>query len=316
MNMEQIRRPAPFDSVPSYAQFFVLFGLFGVCLVGFSFLGLDIAAWLTHTTVGQLESMSNLNDANVILGLKIEQIISSFGGFIVPALIFALLASSYKLEYLQINRLGKIGTLITGGLLMLCAFPLINYLGEWNSHLQLPASMKDIQDLIKSMEDKAGAVTDAFMGHQTISGLLLNLFMVGLLAAVAEELFFRACLQKLIIKATGNIHVGVWITGILFSAIHFEFFGFVPRMLMGVYLGYLFVWSKSLWVPIFAHFVNNATVVFLMYLEERNIAPKKIEEIGTNSGEIVYVIASVVIVIGLLVVIYRMEHKKTEIAVE
>ncbi|HXP50165.1 MAG TPA: CPBP family intramembrane glutamic endopeptidase, partial [Bacteroidia bacterium] len=246
---------------------------------------------------------------HVVLGLKIMQIVSAFGGFIVPAAVFSLLVSSNRLEYLHANKLGKISTLILGGLLMWCAFPLINYMGELNSRLQLPASMHDIQTWMKAKEDEAGALTNAFMDHQTIKGLLLNLFMVGFLAAVAEELFFRATLQQLIIKATGNIHVGVWVTGILFSAIHFEFFGFFPRMLMGVYLGYLFVWSKSVWVPIFAHFVNNATVVFLMYLEDKNMLPKKVDELGTNSSQIGYVIVSMVIVAVLMLVIYRIESK-------
>ncbi|MGP8214367.1 MAG: lysostaphin resistance A-like protein [Bacteroidia bacterium] len=316
MNMEEIRRPAPFDSVPLYAQFCILLGLFLVSLVGFTLLGMELASLLTNTSTAELASMNNLSDHNVVLGLKIMQIVSSFGGFIVPALIFALLASRNRLEYLQINHIGKFGVLIIGGLLMWCAFPLINYMGEMNSHLQLPASMQDIQDWMKAKEDEAGTLTNAFMEHQSFKGLLLNLFMVGLLAAVAEELFFRAALQQLVIKATGNIHAGVWLTGILFSAIHLEFFGFFPRMMMGVYLGYLFVWSKSVWVPIFAHFVNNATVVILMYLEERNIAPKKFEELGTENSQVGYVIGSTVIVAVLFLLIYKLTHREKKIAIE
>jgi len=189
-------------------------------------------------------------------------------------------------------------------------------MGELNSHLKLPDSMQDIQNWMKAKEDEAGTLTNAFMEHQSLKGLLLNLFMIGFLAAVAEELFFRATLQQLVIKATGNIHAGVWLTGILFSAIHLEFFGFFPRMLMGVYLGYLFVWSKSIWVPIFAHFINNATVVFLMYLEERNLLPKKFDEIGTSNAQIGYVIISTVVVGVLMMLIYRIEHKKKPVLPE
>lgn len=217
------------------------------------------------------------------------------------------------MDYLHLNKVGNWGVLLLGGLLMWCAFPLINYLGELNSHMQLPASMQDIQNWMKSKEDEAGALTDAFMAHQSFKGLMLNLFMVGFLAAVAEELFFRATLQQLVIKATGNIHAGVWITGILFSAIHFEFFGFIPRMLMGVYLGYLFVWSGSIWVPIFAHFVNNATVVFLMYLEQRNMLPDKFDQLGTDNSQIVYTIISAVIVTVLLVIIRNVSKKGKEL---
>ena len=316
MNMEQLQRPAPFDNVPLFVQFFTLLGLFFVSLVGFTLLGLELASVFTGSTAAQLTSMGNLDNPHVVMGLKIMQIVSSFGGFIVPALIFSLLASSRRMEYLHVKSIGSMGTLLLGGLLMWCAFPLINYMGELNSHLKLPDSMQDIQNWMKAKEDEAGTLTNAFMEHQSLKGLLLNLFMIGFLAAVAEELFFRATLQQLVIKATGNIHAGVWLTGILFSAIHLEFFGFFPRMLMGVYLGYLFVWSKSIWVPIFAHFINNATVVFLMYLEERNLLPKKFDEIGTSNAQIGYVIISTVVVGVLMMLIYRIEHKKKPVLPE
>lgn len=199
---------------------------------------------------------------------------------------------------------------------MLAALPLINYLGELNSRLQLPQSMKAIQDLIQASEDEANKVTNAFIEHQTVKGLILNLFMMAFVAAVGEELFFRATLQKMLIKGTGNIHAGVWIAAAIFSFVHFEFFGFVPRMLMGVYLGYLFVWSKSIWVPIFAHFLNNATVVFISFLEERHLVPQKIEEIGNDQSQLGYVIGSIILVTVLLFVIYKKEHKKTAIVLE
>ncbi len=316
MNMEQLQRPAPFDNVPLFVQFFTLLGLFFVSLVGSILLGLWLASTITGTTAEQLSGVGYLDKPNVVMGLKIFQVVTAFGVFIVPALVFSLLASRSRLNYLHINRVGNLSVLLLGGLLMLCAIPLINYMGELNSHMQLPAFMQDIQSWMRSKEDDAEAMTNAFMKHQSLKGFLFNLFMIGLLAAVAEELFFRATLQQLVIKATGNIHAGVWLTGILFSAIHLEFFGFFPRMLMGVYLGYLFVWSKSIWVPIFAHFINNATVVFLMYLEERNLLPKKFDEVGTNNAQIGYVIVSTVVVGVLMMLIYRIEHKKKEIPLE
>lgn len=310
MNIQQAERPAPFDNVPMFVQFFTLLGLFLVSLVGFTLLGMVLATALTGVTASQLSGMGNLTDHNVILALKIMQIVSSFGGFIVPALVFSLLASRNRMDYLHLNRMGKLSVLLLGGLLMLCAMPLINYLGELNSHLKLPASMQDIYNWMKEKEDEAGQLTNAFMDHQSVKGLLLNLFMIGFLAALAEELFFRATLQQMMIKATKNVHVGVWLTGILFSAIHFEFFGFIPRMLMGVYLGYLFVWSGSIWVSVFAHFMNNATVVFLTYLEEKKALPDKFDQLGTDSSQMVYTIISIVLVTLLLVIIYKISRKR------
>ena len=171
---------------------------------------------------------------------------------------------------------------------MLVAMPLINWLGELNSHIPLP-------DTLREIEDNATRTEMAFLKDQTIGDFFLNILMFALIAAVAEELFFRGAMQKILIGWTKNIHTGIWITAILFSALHFQFMGFVPRMLMGAMLGYVYIWSGSLWVSIFTHFVNNGVLVFLMYLEQKNLVPEKIDEVGGHEGQIVYVIASAVL---------------------
>jgi membrane protease YdiL (CAAX protease family) len=307
MNNEIRQRPAPFENVSPLGQFFFVIGLFGISIFLFAFIGAFTAIYITHLNLYDLADFSHLDNPQKLLAIKIEQIVTSFGGFIVPAIVFALLASRNKAEYLKINYGGKIITLILGGALMICAMPFINYLGELNSHLQLP---EGLQEWVKSKEGEAATVTDAFLAHQTVRGLLLNLFMIGLLAAVGEELFFRAVLQKIIIKGTGSIHIGVWLTGAIFSFVHFEFFEFLPRMLMGVYLGYLFVWSKSIWVPIFAHFVNNASDVMITFLQQRNVLASGIDEVGANSADKIYVIGSTIVIAALLFLIYKIESKR------
>jgi len=312
MNTLQREEGAPFDGVNAGFQFLTLIGLFAVFIFIFTAIGQFIALGITHENV----DLNRLSDPRVVLGLKIIQIFSALGGFIVPAIICTVLISRRPINYMGLNKTGNIGVMLLGGVLMLLAFPLINYLGELNSRLQLPPSMKSIQDLIQAGEDEANKISNAFILHQSFKGLLLNLFMMAFVAAVAEELFFRATLQKMLIKGTGNIHIGIWLTAIIFSAVHAEFFGFVPRMLMGAYLGYLFVWSGSIWVSIFAHFLNNGTVVFISFLEERNLVSKKIEDFGNNSSQFGYVMASTVIVAILVYVIYRIENRKEVIIIE
>jgi membrane protease YdiL (CAAX protease family) len=133
--------------------------------------------------------------------------------------------------------------------------------------------------------------------------------MIGILAAFSEELFFRAVLQRNIIEWTGNVHVGIWVTGIIFSALHLEFFGFIPRILMGVYLGYLFVWSRSIWVPIFAHCLNNSLIVIIVFFNPSMVTSDKIN-LGSESSQPYIIIASVVVVTGLMVLIYKLREKK------
>ena len=112
---------------------------------------------------------------------------------------------------------------------------------------------------------------------------------------------------------TKNTHAGIWITGALFSAIHIQFYGFLPRMLMGVYLGYLLVWSGSLWAPVLAHFINNGTAVLFSFLEERNIVSGSVDKFGSQSSDYWYVLISAALVSVLLFFIYRLSKKNTEV---
>lgn len=316
MNIEQNGTHAPLAMFGAGRQFVILMSFFIAGLVLFSLVGVLCILWIGHVSIYDIQSLNDYKNPSLVLGLQVAQIVSSVGSFILPALLFAFLVSSNVGNYLQINKVGKYSTILLGGLLMWCAIPLINYLAALNSHLVLPSFMSGIEQWMKDSEQKADDLTNAFMAHQSFFGLLLNLFMIGLLAAFCEELFFRATLQKVMIQWTKNVHAGIWITGCLFSFLHFEFYGFLPRMLMGVYLGYLFFWSKSLWVSVFAHFLNNATAVVFAYLEERRIVPKDIDQLGSDSSQFLYVIGSTFAIILLLFILYRVEHKKKEIESE
>jgi membrane protease YdiL (CAAX protease family) len=315
MNNELEQRPAPIENTSDFAQFSILIGFFLLFLGLFAIIGVVCILGISHLSVFDLKAKEDAGDFSnplLVQGLIVAQIISEFGTFILPAIVFAFLASRKRLDYLSLNRLGKMSTLLLGGLLMWCALPLINIMSEWNSHMVLPPFMSSIENWMKNAQQTADKLTEAFMAHQSFSGMLVSLFMIGVLAPIAEELFFRAVLQKIMIKWTNSIHWGVWISGILFSALHFEFYGFLPRMLMGVYLGYLFVWSGSIWVPIFAHFLNNGTAVIFQYLEDRGNLPKNFDQVGTQASEWTYVVGSAVIVAVLMFLIYRIEHRKAE----
>ena len=263
-----------------------------------------------------LQSPNAFSNPEVIQVLKFLQIISSVIIFILPVAVLAFLVSRRRMEYLQINRIGKISILLLGGIVMFVAAPLINYLQEINSYLQLPQWMHGIEEWMKASEAQDDALTAAFLNHQTFYDLILNLIMIALVAAVAEELFFRGVLQKILIKMTKNVHVGIWLTGAIFSAIHLQFYGFLPRMLMGVYLGYLLVWSGSLWVTIFAHFINNGTAVIFSYLEERKTITDSVEKVGTQAGDYWYIITSTLLVTLLLIAIYKLSGRKNEVVSE
>ncbi|HTA28403.1 MAG TPA: CPBP family intramembrane glutamic endopeptidase [Bacteroidia bacterium] len=304
------QRPAPFEGAKPYAQLLIFIGL--TCISIFLLLIVMMLLQMTgKVNLMVLQSTGSFDDPDVLKTLKILQIISSILIFILPVVVFAFLASRKWAAYLNIDRIGKISVLLLGGILMVVASPLINFLQEINSHLQLPEWMHGIEAWMKDSEAKDDALTAAFLNHQTLTDLIVNLIMIALVAAVSEELFFRGVLQNILVKMTKNTHVGIWITGIIFSAIHLQFYGFLPRMLMGVYLGYLLVWSGSLWVTIFAHFINNGAAVLFSYLEERKVITDSVDKVGTQAGgsEVWYVVISTALVVLLLVAIYKISRK-------
>jgi membrane protease YdiL (CAAX protease family) len=111
----------------------------------------------------------------------------------------------------------------------------------------------------------------------------VNLLMIGVIAAVGEELIFRGVLQRLMVGMVKNVHLAVVITAILFSAFHFQFFSFLPRFFLGIVLGYLLVYGRSIWYPILAHFINNAMGVIYYYFSSRGSADDMLEEIGNST---------------------------------
>ncbi len=252
----------------------------------------------------------NLDDPNTMLLLKILQVISVIIVFILPAVLFSVFWTKQKIHYSGITKLPAVSSLFIGGLGMLFALPIINWLAELNQHMQLPEMFSGIETWMKNSENKAKELTEAFTKGSSVSSLILNLFVIAFMAALSEELFFRGILQKVSIECFKNKHAGVWFGAILFSAFHMQFYGFVPRMLMGAYLGYLFLWSGSLWLGIFAHFLNNGMAVFVMWLMNRNSIKTDVDNVGIQDGEFVFVFISAIFVIGSLFWVYKIEKKR------
>jgi membrane protease YdiL (CAAX protease family) len=189
--------------------------------------------------------------------------------------------------------------------LVFAAMPMINWTGELNSHLTLPNFMSGLENWMKSSEESAKKITDAFLQMNNLTDLFVNLIIVALLAAVGEELLFRGAMQNIILEWTKNKHTAVWITAILFSALHAQFYGFLPRMLLGVVLGYLYIWSGSLWLSMLFHFLNNGLAVLFSFLIGKGTISETAETVGAGDTPIYFVAMSVVVSAGLMYVIYK-----------
>lgn len=277
-----------------------------VCFLAFMVLSVIVAIPVfgldSIATIPTLNDLGNPQSVNL---LKYFQVVQSIGLFIVPPMILGLLFLGNVKAYLYLNRTTKFSSFLLVILLVISASPFINFLGEINSQMHFPDWLSGIERWMQDSEDKADKLTEVFLNVHSLGGLLFNLFMIAVLPAIGEELLFRGVIQRIFTNMTKSHHWGIWISAILFSALHMQFFGFIPRMLLGVLFGYLLVWSGTMWLPMIAHFVNNGVAVILWYFIHKGIISPEMENIGTTSDSYYWVVLSLILIAVLMWVIKR-----------
>ena len=164
--------------------------------------------------------------------------------------------------------------------------------------------MSSIETWMRNSESQANEITEAFLSTKSIGGLIGNIFIVAVLPAIGEELLFRGLLQGLIKKMTGNFHWAIWVTAALFSALHLQFFGFLPRMLLGAFFGYLLEWTGTLWLPVIAHFINNASGVVIFFFTGTGLEPDKADSPIFGNNTFFYAVLSSIALWFLLKYLY------------
>ena len=223
------------------------------------------AFMLAGTDITDLQNTdwSKASDSQINI-YKIAQIISSIFTLLVPAWLYSM-AQSGDTRFLQFKQpliplLAAMTIVAT-----IVSLPLLGWTMQVNQAMHLPSFLAPIEQWMKSTEANLADLTVAFLKMDNLFELLLNMVMIAVIPAVGEEMLFRGCLQPTLQRYTGNAHVGIWLAAIIFSAIHLQFYGFVPRMLLGALFGYFYLWSGNLWYPIIGHFVNNGLQVLLVY---------------------------------------------------
>lgn len=257
----------------------------------------------------QPEVISENNPMSQITILKFFQAIYSLGLFIIPPFIIAYLIHPRAIEFLYLHKGATIYKFIAASLIILTAIPLINLMADFNSRLTLPDWLSGIEDWMRNSEERAKMITEKFLQMDSPGDLLCNIFLIALIPAFGEELLFRGVIQRLIIKWTRSKHLGIIMAAVFFSALHLQFFGFIPRMMMGILFGYLLIWSKSLWIPIAAHFVNNATAVITYYLMGMGTVSKEIQNIGSTDNSWEISIISLLLSFYLILLFYRRRER-------
>lgn len=224
------------------------------------------------------------------------QFISALGIFFCPAMLFSYCTSQKWFSYSAANQ--KVSLPLVGYVLILSLLilPVVVCLEYFNEQLSLPESLKKIEMWMQKMEENGKFVTQTLTAHSTIPILLVNLLLMAFLPAIFEEFFFRGTLQSFFVKWFGNKAVAIILTAFIFSAIHFQFYGFLPRFLLGIYLGYLLIWGKSLWLPITAHLTHNAASLILDYVAQQKKIDLEAVKPEDISGFYPVVLASLVCV--------------------
>ena len=192
--------------------------------------------------------------------LRATIILQNLITFIAPAVGVALIFGGGKpMTFLSAAKAPKLRDVCLMVLLYVCAIPAVNYLVTLNEAVVLPESMAAIEKALKESEDAARQVTEQLLGDKSMPGFAVTIFAVAILTGIGEEFFFRGALQGIFGKAIRNPHIVVWTVAFIFSAFHFQFYGLIPRTVLGAIFGYSVMWSRSLWVPILCHAVNNGT---------------------------------------------------------
>ncbi len=244
-------------------------------------------------------------------GLLTLLVIQDVFAFIIPGL--AAMAILYR-QPLQVMGLSKAPS--WQALLIIIAFyivslPGMNWLVDLNQAMTLPAWMSGMENWMRQTEDAAAQATQNILDINNIGQLLATVFVVGFMAGLSEEILFRGSIQQTMMDSRMGPHVVVWSVAIVFSAFHMQFYGFFPRMVLGLWLGYLLFWSRCLWVPILAHTLNNSTVVFMSYLANMKLIPEGFgDSIGIPAQGDMPWLAITSIIASIALAVYAQRHFK------
>ena len=263
---------------------------------------LKIAEWLLISAVCTallfaVWYLLPLNRAS-IGSLLLLQALQAIALFIVPPFIVAYLWSEQPLHWLHIKQQSDVSSqqsdwrlvLLSIGII-LTAVPLINCLVSWNQSIRLPECMSSLEQLMRQMEQQADQLLQGFLTYRNGAWwvLLLNLLILAFLPAIGEELTFRGVLQNLLSPQSShlspfNIHLSIWATAFIFSFVHFQFYGFIARFLLGALLGYALLWSGRIRFSMIMHATNNALSVLLFYLGTYvwHLASAELDALGTQ----------------------------------
>ena len=271
----------------------VLFGVFFIMLI--------LVSVVSALLMGQDNAFS-------VKGIRILTIVQDILVFILPAILAAFVATRLPASLLTVNVRPRLFSVAMAIIILVTSMPAMELIIQWNNGIHLPESLRGIEEALRGMEEAASSSISALSGGNSVGDLIVSILIIGILTGIAEELFFRGALQNLFMTMPKvKKHFVIWAVAVIFSFMHFQFFGFIPRVLLGAYFGYLIWWTGSVWVPIIAHAFNNSMVVLVSWLAVGNGSADAID--GTASLTIgndwITILLSVFVTILGIIIIRR-----------
>ncbi len=269
---------------------------------------LVVIGLIVGSVIGLLYAIISGNDIMSLNSLRFMQISSQIFTFVLPPILYAMLVKEKPFKSLGFSK-STILWLILGVAMMYTILPLNSIFTEWNANIKFPESLASFEKLMQDLQERATEVMEKFVNVDTLGGLIINLFMIAGLAALGEELLFRSVIQTSLIKICKNAHIGIFIASAIFSLFHMEFYGLLPRLVLGLLMGYMYYYSRSIWIPMAMHFANNGTIVFLYYLNNIGAINIDVESFGeTNVGILMLSIVAMVALFWFTVKLNKKEE--------
>lgn len=232
----------------------------------------------------------------------------SIGTFVLPPIALYHYEKKSGIDYLHLNAPVSVKLLILTAIIMFSVSPFIEWVIMINQMMHLPSFLQGVEDWMRDKEKELNELTKQILIMKSPIDLFINLLVLALLPAIGEEFLFRGCFQNIFTRITKNQHAGIWITAILFSAIHVQFLGFFPRMFLGALFGYLFLWSGSIWPAVLAHFINNAMAVVGAYVLQ--MKGKPLDSLDNPDTSILTAAGSLLFAMLICWIFYKISKQK------
>ncbi len=295
---------------PFLQLLFMIFIMLTSLLI-FNFLGMLLAVPFFHVDIFNLASLTeDLHNPHNISLLKYLQFIQSISMFVIPPFLLLPFIGENGSRFFGMKiRAGAFAYLLVI-VVMISLIPVNNFLADWNSRISFQGPLEGLGKMLRTMEQNADNLTKEFLKMDHLGNYLVNMLMIAIIPALGEEFTFRGIFQPLFIRWTKNIHVGIFLTGFIFSFFHFQFFGFFPRWLLGVLFGYLYYWSGTIWVPVLAHFINNGVAVTAYWIYGSEKVEEQVDRVGTSTNDFSLYIGIILVIISLYIFYLDQKRKK------